>query len=121
MQRVIGFELQPFKDNVNRRPTERQCDQMARSFFNIWPFIIRKICPIAFKLAKVGSKNCQRPNKPSKNCQRRNFCCRSGEILPNLVSLLEGSINRKRIKQSITQKYFDDKKSPFTVVSYVLA
>ena len=54
MQRVIGFELQPFKDNVNRRPTERQCDQMARSFFNIWPFIIRKICPIAYKLAKVG-------------------------------------------------------------------
>ena len=29
-----------------------QCDQMGRLFFDFWPFATRKLCPIAFVLAK---------------------------------------------------------------------
>ena len=43
-----------------------QCDQIARSFFNIWSFTSMKICPKVNKICKVGSKFCQILNKPSK-------------------------------------------------------
>ena len=36
----------------------RQCDDMARLFFNIWTFVAMKICPIAYFFAKVCSKFC---------------------------------------------------------------
>ena len=33
-----------------------QCDQMARLFFNFWPFTSMKICPMAFKKCQSGLK-----------------------------------------------------------------
>ena len=60
----------------------------CRVFFNIWPFPSRKICSIAYKIAKIGHKCCQILNLPSKNCQRLLRFCQSGEISPNLVTLI---------------------------------
>ena len=33
-----------------------QCDQMARLFFNIWPFTLMQTCPMAYKICQSGSK-----------------------------------------------------------------
>ena len=54
----------PFVNSVVHR------DQLARLFFNIWPFTILKSCPKFLKNAKVGSKFCQ-THKPSTFCQSR--------------------------------------------------
>ena len=48
----------------------RGCDQMARLFFNIWPFTTVNICPIPIlKIAKVGLKCCQILTN-RKNCSK---------------------------------------------------
>ena len=41
-----------FRGNSN--PGRKQCDQMARLFFNIWPFTTMKFCPKAYKKSKSG-------------------------------------------------------------------
>ena len=47
--------------------SEIQCDQMTRLCFQFWPFTTVKIHPLAKTFfAKVGSKFCQKLNKPSK-------------------------------------------------------
>ena len=33
-----------------------QCDQMARLFFNIWPFTWTEICPMGYKICQSSSK-----------------------------------------------------------------
>ena len=57
-------------------------------FLDIWPFTKIKICPKALKVAKVGSTFCQVLNRPFTNFQSRLKVCQSGEILPNLVTML---------------------------------
>ena len=57
------------------------CDQMVKLFFNIWLFATTKTNPVMKQI-------CQIRNKPSKNCQRLVKFCQSGEISPNLVTLL---------------------------------
>ena len=47
-----------------------QCVQMARLFFNIWPFASMKTCSMAQKFPKVGPNFPQIGNKPSENCPR---------------------------------------------------
>ena len=56
-----------------------QCDQIARLFFNIWA--IYKIDPIAKFVAKVVSKYYHFAQTLLKFCQ-------SGEISPNLATML---------------------------------
>ena len=49
---------------VTNAATSKQCDQVVRLFFKIWPFVTIKISPIM-------SQICQSIiNKPSKICQR---------------------------------------------------
>ena len=38
---------------------EGQCDQLARLFFNLWPFAAMKICPIALQIWQSWLKLCQ--------------------------------------------------------------
>ena len=52
---------------------------MAKLFVIIW---------VLTTIAKVGSKFCQAKNKPSKVCLKFLNVCTSGEILPNLVTLV---------------------------------
>ena len=63
----------------------QQCDQMARLFFNIWPFTSTKTCPMTYKF---GPNFSQKVNKPSENCPRLWISCPNGKIWPNLVTLL---------------------------------
>ena len=42
-----------------------QCDLMARLCLIFWPFTTMKIFPIAKRIAKVGSKDCQILTKAS--------------------------------------------------------
>ena len=64
-----------------------QCDQMARLFFNIWPFITMKLCSWTLNFTKVSSTFCQKPHKPSKICLRLLTLGQSWEISQNLVTL----------------------------------
>ena len=68
----------------------RQCDQMAKLFFNVWPFTTIKICPKSQKFANVALKFCKGQNKPSSNCHGLLFFSQSGKISPNLVALSVG-------------------------------
>ena len=52
---------------------------MAKLFVIIW---------VLTTIAKVGSKFCQAKNKPSKVCLEFLIVCTSGEILPNMVTLV---------------------------------
>ena len=64
-----------------------QCgDEIAFIVFIICLFTTMKNCPIVF--TKVGNTFCQILNKPSQNCQRHFILCQSGEISPNLVTLI---------------------------------
>ena len=61
-----------------------QWDQMARYFFNFWPFKTMKNFQKHKNVVTVGLKFCQILNEAFKNCQ-------SGEISPNLITLLSGA------------------------------
>ena len=61
---------------------------MARLFFTMWPFTTMKICPIAWKIAKVDSKYCQLLNESSKTCQRLLKYRQSSKKLLNLDTLI---------------------------------
>ena len=45
-----------------------QCDQMARLFFNIWPFTLMQTCPMAYKICQSGSKMFLNSTLTLKNC-----------------------------------------------------
>ena len=47
-----SMDKQKGRDGNNRD----QCDQMARLFFNIWPFARSKNCHNGIKVDKLGSK-----------------------------------------------------------------
>ena len=64
----------------------KQCDQIVRLFFNIWPFASMKISPIM-------SQICPKRKKQSKICQIPEFFCQSGDILSNLVTLVWKVVN----------------------------
>ena len=74
-----------------------QCDQMAKYNVIVWLFTTAEICPKLIKFAKVGSKFCQTKNKPSKVCLDFLNVCPSGEISPNLPTLVV--ITKYAIKQ----------------------
>ena len=59
----------------------KQCEQMARSFFNIWPLKQCKFAQQHKQFAKIDSKFCQKVNKAFKNCPN------AFKISPNLVTL----------------------------------
>ena len=80
--------------------TWKQCDQMAILFLSIWLFPSMKTCPIAKHFAKVRLKFCRILNKPSKICPRLLKLCKSGEILPNLVTLV---CRKVPVSQSVSQ------------------
>ena len=61
---------------------------MAILFFDIMPFVTRKIYPQQF-FAKVGSKYYKTLSKPLKVCLRLLTFGQSGEISPNLVTLYD--------------------------------
>ena len=65
----------------------KQCDQMVRLFFNIWPFATMKISPIMSQICQ--SKLSILPNKEwaVKNLPKTCKSCQSGENSPNLVTL----------------------------------
>ena len=63
-----------------------QCDQMARLFFNIWPFARSKNCHNGIKVGQIRLKSLLNTNYPSKRCPTLfKFRQRSG-ILPSLVT-----------------------------------
>ena len=66
----------------------KQCDQMARLLVQYLATYNNKIFPNIIKIAKIGSKFCQRLRKSFKNYSRLLKYCQSGEILPNLVTLI---------------------------------
>ena len=69
---------------------QEQCDQMVRLFFKIWPLATIKISPIMYQIFQSRLKRlCQIQNKLSEICQRIVKFCQSGEISPNLVTLVE--------------------------------
>ena len=35
------------REEEGSQEAQNQCDQMARLFFNLWPFMTMKICPVA--------------------------------------------------------------------------
>ena len=35
-----------------RKKISEQCDQMVRFFYKIWPFLTKKICPVAYKICQ---------------------------------------------------------------------
>ena len=76
-----------------------QCDQMVRLFFNIRPFEMIKLAQQCNNFAKVGSTFYQIRNKLPKICQRLVKCYQSGEILPNLVTLVACMSARSNIFQ----------------------
>ena len=88
-----SFELIEYKSDRN------QCDQMDRLFFNFWWFTTMKACHFDEMFAKVGLKFCQILNKPSKDSQKVLNFCQSGEISPNLVTLIETRNERFSSKQ----------------------
>ena len=88
-----SFELIEYKSDRN------QGDQMDRLFFNFWWFTTMKACHFDEMFAKVGWKFCQILNKPSKDSQKVLNLCQSGEISPNLVTLIETRNERFSSKQ----------------------
>ena len=56
--------------------------------YKIWPFVTKKICPVAYKIGQSRLKIVPILNKPSKSYQRHVRFHQSGEISPNLVTLL---------------------------------
>ena len=61
---------------------------MPRIFFNIWLFKTITNSLIAKTFAKAVSKFCSQLNKPTRNWRTLNFCCQSGEISPNQVTVI---------------------------------
>ena len=58
-------------------------------FFNFWPFTTMKVCHFDEMFVEVGRLQfCQILNKPSKDCQKVLKFCQSGEISPNLVTVV---------------------------------
>ena len=47
--------------------TSNQCDQMARFWFNIWPFATPNICPKPFKICQSKLNYCRRVNEHFQN------------------------------------------------------
>ena len=84
----------------------RQCDQLVRLFFNIWPTTTMKINPIMQKFCQVDSTFCQIRNKPSKICRRLLKFCQNGEISPNLVTLMPFTPLSKELHLHVTNKSF---------------
>lgn len=64
------YFLFQFYLNRSRLLVAVQCDQMAKTFFNIWPFVTIKMCPIAFAVCQNRLKISRIPNNPSKYCPR---------------------------------------------------
>ena len=64
----------------------KQCDQMVRLFFNIWPFETMKISPIMSQICPSRLSILPNKNKLSKNFQTYKFL-QNGGISPNLVTL----------------------------------
>ena len=85
----------------------RQCDQLVRLFFNIWPTTTMKINPIMQKFCQVDSTFCQIRNKPSKICRRLLKFCQNGEISPNLVTLMPFTPLSKELHLHVTNKSFN--------------
>ena len=56
-------------------------------------FVAMKICPIINNISQRGSNGKLLLNKPSKDCQRDLKFCQSGEISPNLVTLIVSFIS----------------------------
>ena len=67
--------------------SHKQCDQMARLFFNIWPFTSMKIFPMAYKIFQTQA---------SINFPRLWKFGQIGEILPNLVTLVATDLKHCR-------------------------
>ena len=88
---------------------EGQCDQIDSSCFQFWPFTTMKLCPIVHiilpklvkKFAQVASKFCPKLIRPHKNCQSILKASQSGEISPNLVTLLRAKELSKMKKKVI--------------------
>ena len=70
-----------------------QRDQMARLFFNILSFKTGKVAQKHNNFAKVGSKLGQIINEHSTIWQRFIKFCQSGEISPNLVTLVNNNFD----------------------------
>ena len=72
----------------------KQCDQLARLFFNLWPFTKKENFSGSNYIffAKEGLKSFKIQNKPSNFSKEINFC-QSGEISPHLVTLSHSYIS----------------------------
>ena len=62
--KIFGAKIQFLR--MERTSVTRRQDYL----FNFWPFTTMKICPIVQKIAKVGLKYFQTPNKPLETCPR---------------------------------------------------
>ena len=89
---VLG-NLGPMRNTVSLKSS---VTRSRNYFYNIWPFIIMKICQLATKNPNVALKFGQILNKPSKNYQRLQKFGQSGEILPSLVTL-ESKVTARQI------------------------
>ena len=56
--------------------------------YNIWPFTTMTFAQYQQHFTNVGKISFQTLNEPSQNCQRLLIFCQSGEISPNLVTLV---------------------------------
>ena len=64
-----------------------QCDQIARLFFNIWPFATVEFCPWTLNFDKACSTFCHTLYKPTKFCLGLLTLGQSAQISSNLVTL----------------------------------
>ena len=65
-----------------------QCDQMIRLFFNIWLFATTKICPIMSQVCQSSLSILPNKKQTLKNMPKTSKLFQSGEISPNLVTLI---------------------------------
>ena len=75
-----------------------QCDQMARSFFNIWPFTTVKVCPKAHF--------CQILNESSKNCPSVLKFDQRGQILHKYGHTIITICNNPNINDCLSMELF---------------
>ena len=76
-----------FLYTTDRAESQGQCDQIARLFFNIGPFITIGFHPKALKFTKDGINFCQILVKLVEIAQRLSEYCQIDKFSPNLVSL----------------------------------
>ena len=85
----------------------QECDQMGRSFFNIWPFKIMKLCPMAiFSPNRFKILPHTKLNFWHIETVWFNFFCQNVEISPNLVTLVTQDSNTTSFRSKLIFYYF---------------